>query len=170
MAKIPYKQTNITLDRTRKNRKFQIIDYVLTFFFFLFLAVLTTIKIFGDDDIFWHLATGRFIFENGYIPSQEIFGFITAGIKWIPFEWGWEVLTFIIYKIGGFLLLSIFRTLIILSTFYTLFFYLKRIKIEVTFIIIISIAVVIATLPRFSIRPQIIYYMFLAILIVRIWA
>ena len=50
-------------------------------------------KISGDDDFFWHLATGRFVVENKYVPDKDIFGYTSANDEWIPFEWGWDVLT-----------------------------------------------------------------------------
>ena len=75
----------------------KVFDYSMVVLFMAFITILTTFKLFLDDDVFWHLATGRFIVQNGYIPSTDVFGFITAGTKWIPFEWGWDVLTYLIY-------------------------------------------------------------------------
>jgi hypothetical protein len=38
-----------------------IYNYVLLIIFGVFIVLLTTFKISGDDDVFWHLATGRYI-------------------------------------------------------------------------------------------------------------
>ncbi len=59
-------------------------------------------KITFDDDFFWHLASGRFIVENKYVPDKDVFGHVTSGVEWIPFEWGWDVLTYSLYEIGGY--------------------------------------------------------------------
>jgi hypothetical protein len=161
--KLKYAKKSSDNNKTKVGRFF---DYALIAVFFIFLITITTVKIFGDDDLFWHLTTGRYIVEKGIIPSQEIFGYITSGIKWIPFEWGWEVLTFLVYKVGGFAVLSAFRTLIIVMTFLLFIFYLKKAGISTSIIISVSSVIALAILPRFSIRPQIIYYFFLAVLLI----
>ena len=96
-------------------------DYGLFILFSIFIILLTTFKITGDDDVFWHLATGRYIVENHHVPSADIFGYVTNGQQWMPFEWGWDVLTYGIYNLGGYTALSVFRTLIFLLIFYIIF-------------------------------------------------
>jgi hypothetical protein len=156
--KIPFE------DEKNKIRRF--FDYALISAFFIFLITITSFKIFGDDDVFWHLATGRYIVEKGVIPSQEIFGYVTGGIKWIPFEWGWEVLTFLLFQSGGYFALSVIRTFIIVMTFLLFFIYLKKRGISTAFVVTVLTVVALTILPRFSIRPQIIYYFFLAALLI----
>ena len=165
MVKETSKFIKKSFDDDRNNIR-RIFDYALITAFLLFLITITSIKIFGDDDIFWHLASGRYIVEQGSIPSQEIFGYITAGIKWIPFEWGWEVMTFLIYKSGGYFALSAVRTFIIVMIFVLFIVYLRRSGISVAFIITIASIIALTILPRFSIRPQIIYYFFLTALLI----
>src|SRR5439155_1386128 len=65
-----------------------------------------------DDDFFWHLSTGRFIIENKYVPGNDIFSFPSGNAEWIPFEWGWDVLSYELYSIGGYNSVSIFSSLI----------------------------------------------------------
>ena len=83
-------------------------NYILIASFFLFLVLLTTFKISGDDDVFWHLATGRFIVENKFVPDKDVFGITSAATVWVPFEWGWDVISYLIYCLGGNIALSIF--------------------------------------------------------------
>ena len=63
-------------------------NYGMMLIFTVFLIFFTTFKISGDDDVFWHLATGKHIVETGHVPSEDIFGFVTEGQEWMPFEWG----------------------------------------------------------------------------------
>ncbi len=133
--------------------------------FLAFISVATTFKIFLDDDTFWHLATGRFIVQNGYVPSVDVFGFVTSGSIWIPFEWGWDVITYFIYNLGGFYTLSIFRTLAVVALFSIILFTLWKNNISLTTSILFSVLLVFGLLGRFSIRPQIISYLFFIILI-----
>lgn len=40
-----------------------------------------------DGDIFWHIATGRWILNHGAIPDQDIFSHTMAGASWTAHEW-----------------------------------------------------------------------------------
>src|ERR1043166_3539376 len=86
------KQSFYTENKYSKNSAS--ITYGLFVIFAVFVFIFTTYKISGDDDFFWHLATGRYIVENHSVPDTDIFGFVSAGNEWIPFEWGWDVLTY----------------------------------------------------------------------------
>ena len=80
-----------------------VINYTLLGIFLIFLAFFSTFKITGDDDVFWHLATGRLILNTGHVPSVDVFGYMTQGQEWMPFEWGWDVITYFIYSFSAFL-------------------------------------------------------------------
>ncbi len=147
------------------NSKLKIFDYILLVAFLSFICVVTSFKLFLDDDTFWHLATGRFIVQNGYVPSVDVFGFVTSGSIWIPFEWGWDVITYYIYNLGGFYTLSIFRTLAVIASFFIILYVLWKNNISLSTCIIFSGLLVFGLLGRFSIRPQIISYLFFIILI-----
>lgn len=74
--------------------------WILFAVFLITLTIFCTYKII-DDDVFWHLATGKFIIENKYVPDKDVFGFATQNTEWIPFEWGWDVVSYGIHSIGG---------------------------------------------------------------------
>src|SRR5579871_4035641 len=40
-----------------------------------------------DNDLFWHLATGRFIWATGHIPLVDPFSWTVPGRRWIAHEW-----------------------------------------------------------------------------------
>ncbi len=44
-----------------------------------------------DMDFGWHLASGRWILEQGQVPSTDPFSFLTAGRDWIDHEWAAHV-------------------------------------------------------------------------------
>jgi hypothetical protein len=140
-------------------------NYLLIFLFTIFLILLTTFKISGDDDVFWHLATGRYVVENFHVPSADVFGFITEGQEWMPFEWGWDVLTYGLYNAGGYTAISIFRTLIFLSIFFIFFVILRKFKISNTIIFIFFILLSFGIIDRLTPRPHIISLLFFAILL-----
>jgi hypothetical protein len=140
-------------------------DYGLLILFSIFIILLTTFKITGDDDVFWHLATGRYIVENHHVPSADIFGYVTNGQQWMPFEWGWDVLTYGIYNLGGYTALSVFRTLIFLLIFYIIFFILKKFRVSYTLIFTFLTILAFGMMDRLTPRPHIISLLFFVLLL-----
>lgn len=149
-----------------ENRFSTISGYVLTGLLVLLVGILATSKLFIDDDVFWHLATGRYIAETGFsIPSSDVFGFVTAGTYWIPFEWGWDVLTYYLYSMGDYLMLSVLRLVLVLGIFVVLYLSAKRAKLPISIYSILAVILAFGMLVRFSIRPHLISYAFLMLLL-----
>ncbi|MCX8010045.1 MAG: hypothetical protein N3A61_02735 [Ignavibacteria bacterium] len=152
-------KSNITtLASPSKNN--EIFDKVLLLAFLIFICLFSTFKISGDDDVFWHLATGRYIVETKSIPSTDIFGFASADEQWIPFEWGWDVLTYIIFQIAGFTGLSVFRTMIFVLIFLIYFLILKKLNVGTNIIFLIFIIMSFGIMDRLTPRPHIISFLF----------
>lgn len=142
-----------------------IFSIILVSLFLSFIAILTTTKIFIDNDVFWHLATGKYIAENLSIPSTDIFGFVTSGMYWIPFEWGWDVINYLLFKAGDYTLVSIFRSIIIIIIFITALRFAKKLNIPVILTVLIGIILCFGMLVRFGERPYLISYLFITVLI-----
>jgi len=51
------------------------------------------------NDVWWHLATGRFIFSHGYIPKADVFSWTVRGRRWINHEWLFQMVLYSIYKL-----------------------------------------------------------------------
>ncbi|MGA2667466.1 MAG: hypothetical protein ABSF32_00960 [Ignavibacteria bacterium] len=134
--------------------------YGLFFVFSILVYLASTYKITGDDDFFWHLATGRYIVETKVVPDKDIFGFATQGVEWMPFEWGWDLLTYGLYNIGGYNIIMIFRSLVFVFIFYLYFVTLRKFKINSVVIFILLFILLIAIMDRLSPRPHIITYVF----------
>ncbi len=134
--------------------------------FAAFLSVFTTFKITGDDDVFWHLATGRYILETRHVPSTDVFGYMTENDQWMPFEWGWDVTTFLIYQFAGIPGLSIFRTLMFLLIFALYLYLLRRFKVSYVISFIYLFLLAFAIMDRLTPRPHIISYLFFILLLI----
>ncbi|HCA45828.1 MAG TPA: hypothetical protein DEP45_00325 [Armatimonadetes bacterium] len=52
-------------------------------------------------DIWWHLATGRWMIENRRVPHEDPFTWTCLGKKWIAHEWGWELPSYLMYAHWG---------------------------------------------------------------------
>jgi hypothetical protein len=140
-------------------------NYVLLAAFAIFLIFFTTFKITGDDDVFWHMATGRYVLETKSVPDKDIFGFVSEGTKWMPFEWGWDVITYTVYSISGFTGLSILRTLLILAVFWIFLLILRKFSVSDTVSIIFFIILAFAIIDRLSPRPHLMTYMFFSLVL-----
>ncbi|HMQ68474.1 MAG TPA: hypothetical protein PKC58_05760 [Ignavibacteria bacterium] len=140
-------------------------NYGLVILFFVFLILLTSFKITGDDDVFWHLATGRYIVETHHVPSTDIFGFVTEGQEWMPFEWGWDVITYGLYNIGGYNAILIFRTLIFVLIFLLFFLILRKFKVSHTLIFFFLTLLAFGIIDRLTPRPHIMSLLFFVILL-----
>jgi len=139
--------------------------YIISGLFLFFVTLFTTFKISGDDDVFWHLETGRYISENNVIPSHDVFGFITEGKEWIPFEWGWDVLSYRVFSLSGYAGISILRTLIFLAVFVLFIRMIFRLGLNITPAIFIFLLLCFGMMDRFAPKPQIMSYFFFAVLL-----
>lgn len=152
----------VTKQEVKENKYF---NYLLLTAFVVFLCLFSTFKITGDDDVFWHLATGKYVLETKSVPSTDVFGFMTYGQEWMPFEWGWDILTYGIYNLGGFEAISILRTFLLLSVFGIYFFIFRKFKVSYTLIFFSLFALSFAIIDRLTPRPHLITYLFFALLL-----
>ena len=54
-----------------------------------------------DGDTYWHVATGRWILENGVVPTQDPFSHTMRGTAWTAFEWLSQVILAAAHQLGG---------------------------------------------------------------------
>lgn len=140
-------------------------DYVLLAAFSLFIIFFTTFKISGDDDVFWHLATGKYVVETGHVPSTDVFGYVTQGQEWMPFEWGWDVVTYNIYKAFGYTGISVFRTTIFLLIFFIYYLILRKFRVSTTLSVFMFLIIAFGIIDRLTPRPHIISLLFFVLLL-----
>ncbi len=136
------------------------VSYGLLFIFLVLVFFASSYKISGDDDFFWHLATGRYIVENKVVPDKDVFGHITSGTEWIPFEWGWDILTYSLYNLGGYNAILVFRSLAFCFIFFLYFMLLRKFKVNSFLSILVLFVLLVAIMDRLSPRPHILTYIF----------
>lgn len=141
------------------------VSYGLLGVFLVLVFMAVSYQISGDDDLFWHLATGRYIVENKVVPDKDVFGHITSGTEWIPFEWGWDILTYGLYNIGGYNAILLFRSLAFCFIFLLLYLLLRKFKVSSFLSVFTLFVLLVAIMDRFSPRPHILTYIFFVILL-----
>jgi len=148
-----------------ETKNFKVYNYLILVLFGAFIILITTFKISGDDDIFWHLETGRYIVDNKVVPSSDVFGFATAGKEWIPFEWGWDVLAYFSYQTGGYAGVSVLRTIFFVMMFYLLFKIISKFGLSLNISIIVFIILLSGIYERLLVKPQISSYLFFCMIL-----
>jgi hypothetical protein len=141
------------------------INIILLIALELFIIFISNSKLAGEDDLFWYLSTGRYIVESSSIPSSDVFGFTTSGVPWIPFEWGWDIIIYYIHSAGGYLGLHILSTCLILIIINLIIYNLIKLKTNYTLISIAVVLLLLGIALRFSVKPHLISYMFIALLL-----
>ena len=141
------------------------IEYALLFIFAVFVVLLSTTKLNGEDDLYWHMATGKFIVENKYVPDTDVFGFITSGTPWIPFEWLWDVTAYIIFSFSNFTGLYILTYITVILIFYLLYSIFKKFKISTSVTILFLFIAALGIKYRIGIKPQMFTYLFFVLLL-----
>ena len=81
------------------------LDRLVTLIAFIAVFAMAARSI-GDTDLYWHLATGRYIVETGEIPTTDPFSSTRSGTAWINVQWLPQVGLYLLYQLGGFTALS----------------------------------------------------------------
>ena len=159
------KKINVKPIAVKEPDYYKYADVLMILCFAVFLSFFTTFKITGDDDVFWHLTTGKYVLQTHQVPSTDVFGYMTQGQQWMPFEWGWDVLTYSIYSVSGLTGLSIFRTSMFLLIFYIYYLILRKFKVTNFISILFLLTLAFAIIDRLSPRPHIMSYLSFSLLL-----
>ncbi len=54
-----------------------------------------------SNDLWWHLAAGRWILDNGAVPRADPFSFTSGGIPWVDHGWLWQAVAALIERASG---------------------------------------------------------------------
>jgi hypothetical protein len=142
------------------------------FFLLLALSVFTGLTISTvstmDEDIWWHMQTGRWILAHHAVPTQDMFSAHAAGQPWIAYSWLFDVLASKLFDFGG------YRAMLALSTFALLAYtawaivFLGR-YINLRRAIILAFAAHTALMPVKSPRPWLFTILFFAAELSLLW-
>lgn len=68
-----------------------------------------------DTDFWWHLAAGQRFFEHG-LELNDPYSFTYADAPWIRIDWLFQVLSYAVYKLGGWPGILLTRSLLLLGS------------------------------------------------------
>ena len=85
--------------------------------FACFAAYLLSLAIqYTDSDLWFHLSGGRYLLETGALYNPLVNSYLEASREFINYFWGFQVLTYSVWSIGGETGLIIFKTLFFLTS------------------------------------------------------
>lgn len=87
---------------------------------------LTSVAPVRSYDLFWHLATGRWIVEHSALPATDPFAIASAQVTWINGEWLFQLLAYGLERIGGIAAMSWMRAAVAASIFAIGFAFVRR--------------------------------------------
>lgn len=127
------------------------------------LSVLTVRSRFNDPDMWWHLKTGEIIWTTHSIPTTDLFSYTTNHHWWVPHEWLSQLSIFIAYRWNGYsglmLWLCLFAALLLVASYVLCSLYSGNSKTA----FIGALTVWLFATIGFSIRPQMVGYLFLVL-------
>ena len=62
----------------------------------------SSLLIFNDGDVRWHIAAGQWILDHRALPTADPFSFTFPGAKWVTFEWLSQLLFGSAHRLAGF--------------------------------------------------------------------
>src|SRR5262245_13184247 len=74
---------------------------MLPIYCLILLTAALTLKTVQSPDLWWNLASGKWMLEHKAVLDHDVFTFTSPGIPWINRTWLWAVLFQIVYAAGG---------------------------------------------------------------------
>ncbi|HPQ39418.1 MAG TPA: tetratricopeptide repeat protein [bacterium] len=121
-------------------------------------------------DFYYHLATGRWIAEHYEIPTHDVFSATARGTSWVTHEWAAQLGMYIKYRMGGIPYLLMMKSLWLTGAGLLLFALGNRLKSPPLWTALLLTAAAPAVAFRAFIRPHVISYGFLVLLLYMIYS
>ena len=138
---------------------------ILSLLIFCITLEISLFSIRSSNDVWWHLKTGKVIYETKNLPAHDIFTQEGYKYEWVNHEWLSELIFYIVYLIGdeNLKVLIFFKAIVLGLTYLYLFYILnKNIKSPIIAFISTLFALWIGK-HTFYVRPPIFTYLCLVI-------
>jgi hypothetical protein len=117
-----------------------------------------------DSDLFWHLATGRWIGQHG-LPAGDVFSFTAAGHAWVVHEWLADVGALSLYTVGGYPALILTGALIVAAGFGFVFALQRAAGASHDVAVVLTLVSALAASTTWGARPQVLNFLLMAALV-----
>lgn len=128
------------------------------------LAVAASLFSLRATDLFWHLASGRFMVESFALPRHDPFRFgVGGGLAWVDHEWLFQLLVHAVERLGGLDALIPLRAVLVLTLAGVLYAAVRQTGGGVAAAVALAALALLGARPRFLIRPELFTFLALAI-------
>jgi hypothetical protein len=110
-------------------------------------------NVYLDPDIWWHLATGRWILQNDSIPVTDPFSRFGQDRPWVEYSWLFDVLVFKAYRSAGLGGIELVKTTTVALLALVLYLLLHRLAGSFGSAVLLTATVLWACLPLATPRP-----------------
>ncbi|KAB2955144.1 MAG: hypothetical protein F9K18_13765, partial [Thermoanaerobaculia bacterium] len=121
-----------------------------------------------ESDLFWHLASGRWILEHGAVPRSDPFRFTAEAAPWIDHEWLFQVVVRGLEAAGGLDALILLRATALALFALLLFASGRRAGLPEGLAGLVALAATLGARPRFLVRPEIVTLFGVVVLLGRV--
>jgi len=151
---------------SRRNAEWRFYIHHLHYIFFAAAVFLiATTKILGLD-IWWHLAVGRYLLKTWTFPARDVFSF--TGGAWDNKEWLFGIFVYIMQRAGGIDFLTIVKAALYSSIFLVVLALSIRRSSNRYISLGVALLAAVACRVRLAFRPELVSFLFIAILLLLI--
>ncbi len=129
---------------------------------FLLLALLSG-RLIDDSDLGFHLRSGQWILENHQFPSTDPFTYTVPNHSYTDMQWLYQIPLYLVYKFGGYPLISVFHIGLILLAFGLVFLRLYKTGESHGFSLLLFAVVLFASEFRFRSRPEVLSWILMGL-------
>ena len=115
-----------------------------------------------SNDVWWHLASGRWVAENFAIPYTDPFSYTTLGQKWIYHNWLFDLPLYFVESAGGVTGLILYRAFLVALFAVAVYLMLSK-QTSPALAAALTLIVLIAIRERFFLRPHLASFIFFTI-------
>ena len=70
----------------------------------------------ADGDTGWHIRTGEFVLDHGYVPDHDLFSYSKPGETWYAWEWLSDVIFALLHRLWGLKAITLLAGVLIIAS------------------------------------------------------
>lgn len=122
----------------------------------------------ADPDMFWHLATGKWIFARSAVPATDVFSWygMQHGSHWLVQEWLSEAVMWAVYSVQGFPGLYVFASMLAAAAVMLTYLLARTRGVRPELSAVIALVAALGIMPFVAPRPQLFTFCLIVLLCV----
>ncbi len=136
-------------------------NYIIPVCFALIFLFASRLNV--DYDLGYHLKTGEWILQHHAFPDKDKFTYTVPQNDYIDSHWLYQVILFLLFRIGGYAGLSFLNVLLILAVFALIFTRMRKTGCPAWLLFLLFFPAILAMEIRFLIRPEVLSWLFLSL-------